>query len=362
MNFKKNIFFLFLLPAFLMAGTNLNINLNVSAERGKVLPLYKTSTNVSAPLPVLGEIPNQGMQNAGDKIKKTKEPSVETKRKNGLTLKAGNVKVVSNDDIEKINPANPHFNVCEAFISDNAGNAFDYGYSEGVKYTKLYIGKFLLKHKKQLDILFPLKQLYLNDGILQPPVVKKEDKGSYIFQDGNVYKQFGVRYYIQTPARFVTMGSYRKWEDFLLDYAPDYYYNTDIKNVLNFSMNINYSDSAECNRKIREKVFENFRQGFFSGEKEVFTLMESRLQKLQNFLDGLYLYNELYYRGIINPPVISEFVEPVYKNERGKQLVINEKVLKIVKPASFNTETKKWKTFIITNDKITTAGLRFKGE
>jgi len=379
MNIKKTLCFLMLICSVMSARTDFNINLTIPAATGKTLPQYKTyGGNPAAAAPMiphdatapqidLNGVPYGGVTENGKRnkdIKRNKNVK-ENKTKKGPVIQkdliqAGNVKVVSGNVIDNLNPRDPSQNICEAFIADNSNNAFDYGYKEGVKYTKIYIGKFLLKHKKELDILFPLKQLYLNDGILQPPLVGKEDKGSYIYENGNTYRQYGVKYYIKNPARFVTKNSYRKWEDFLLDYPMEYYKNASLDNVLKFSINVKYSNSYQCNLKIRNAVYKKFREGFTAGEREVFLLMSARLKKLQSFVDGLYLYNELYYRGIINPPLISEFIEPVYKNKNGKILVINEKVLKIVKPASFNTETKKWKTFLITNDKVTVVHLKVK--
>lgn len=346
-NFKKFIFSQFILITSLSA---FNVNLNITPGP---MPLMK-------PLPVYGE--NNNVYNKNTKIyspvlpqkmtpaQEKKSVIVKQNSKNTKVIKAGKVKIVSSDVIEKMG-SNPYENVCRAFIEDNSNRAFDYGYKEGVKYTKLYIGKFLLKHKKALDILFPLKQLYLDKGILQPPLIGEKTNASFTYANGDVYRQYGVKYYIKEKAKFVTKGGYRKWEDFLLDYSPSYY-KKPMKDVLTFKFRVTYSNSEKCNREIKRQVYESFRKGFVAGEKEVFLLMQIRLKKLVNFLNELYLYNNLYYRGIINPPLISEFVEPVYKTTHGKSLIINEKVLKIVKPAQFNMETKKWKVFLIRNDKV----------
>ena len=346
--------FLLIASCLLYAKTDFNINLTIPPAGS--LPQYKTATNM--PINNTDSFTQKTDNGINQSSKKTQNKIDKLQIKKNI-IDTGNVKIISGNVIDKLK-SNPYQNICEAFIADNSNNAFDYGYKEGVKYTEIYIGKFLLKHKKALDILFPLKQLYLDGGILQPPLIGEEDKGSYIYKDGDVYRQYGVKYYIKSPARFVTENSYKKWEDFLLDYPAEYYKNIKLDNVLKFKMDVKYSDSQQCNLKIRDAVYKQFREGFKSGEKDVFLLMSTRLKKLQKFVNGLYLYNELYYRGIINPPLISEFIEPVYENNDGKSLIINEKVLKIVKPASFNTETKKWKTFLITNDKITTIHLKIK--
>lgn len=348
--------FLFIASCILLyARTNFNINLNIPPTG--VLPQYKTAANTPGNIQSFSVKRNKNQTYLHLKKNKINTNKLQITKN---TIKAGNVKVVSSNVIDNLNANNPFQNICKAFVADNSNNAFDYGYKEGIKYTKIYIGKFLLKYKKELNILFPLQQLYLDNGILQPPLVKKEDKGSYVYQDGNIYRQYGVKYYIASPAKFVTKNSYKRWEDFLLDYPADYYKNANLNNVLKFKMNVKYSNSQQCNLKIKDAVYKKFREGFTAGEKNVFLLMSIRLKKLQEFVDELYLYNELYYREIINPPLISEFIEPVYENRNGKALIINEKVLKIVKPASFNTETKKWKVFLITNDKITTIHLKIK--
>jgi hypothetical protein len=349
----KRIIFIFFFPFFLFAESNVNINLSLPAPQSKSnykkLPQYGVNNT--------GEIKNINKSSPVDKNSNVSERNIKKMviRKTGIT--AGSVKIIKNDVIDN---GSKEGSICSAFVSENSDKAFDKGYKEGIKYTKIYIGKFLLKHKKSLDILFPIKQLYLNGGILQPPLIVKSIGDSFTYENGDVYRQYGVKYIIKEPAKFVTKNSYKKWEDFLLDYPVSYYKNAKINDVLNFSFNIRYSDNDKCNELIRKTVYKKFREGFLAGENEVFLLMETRLKKLENFLNGLYLYNELYYRGIVNPPLISEFIEPVYKNKNGQSLVINEKILKIVKLAEFNTETKKWKVFLITNDKITTVHFNYK--
>ncbi|NPA67669.1 MAG: type IV secretion system DotC family protein [Chlorobi bacterium] len=308
--------------------------------------------NVNLPrqmvLPVTGQDPKQ------NPVKQKTPPKTDVQEKKEEKTKyivTDETKVVGNTDIDDLTLKDPALNICQAFVSENSSNAFDYGYLQGKAFTDLYIGGILVKYKKYMDILFPLKDLYVQ-GILEPPAVEK-DKSEYTYDNGQAYRNYGVRYKVIKPARFVTSKTKKSWEDFILGNPDIGYYLKPVNfSNLNFKFSIKWSNDPVCNDKIYKAVVDNFKKGFKQGESETQMSYSLRLTKLQNYLNQLYLYNELYYRRVINPPVIGEFTTPVYKTEDGQTLVINENYYKIIKPAKFNTETKKWKVFLIGHNKI----------
>ena len=331
MKIKKSLIFLLLSKA--LFGFTLNVNL----PRTVVLPVNE----------------NNSLSKTSNKVNKKNiktATTIKQSNSNSKQIIVGHTKVVGNDDLDKLTPNNIAENICQAYISQNSSNAFDYGYEEGKKYTDLYIGHLLVKNKKYLDVLFPIQSFYI-EGILEPPAVA-EDKSEYTYDNGKAYKSYSIRYRIVKPARFVTKKTKKTWTDFLLTYPLNYYKQKINFSNLEFNFTIKWSNDKVCNRMIYNAVKKKFKEGFDKGRDEIELLYSLRLKQMFDYLKELYLYNKLYYKRIINPPVIGEFTTPVYTNNKDNSLIINENYYEIIKPARFNLNTKEWKVFLISHSKI----------
>lgn len=227
---------------------------------------------------------------------------------------------------------NKNLNNCDIFNKSIYSISYEKGYEIGKKNSKYEIETKFKKLKSQLDIIFPIKNYYI-ENILEPPLISF-DKDSKIINNGKTYVKKEGEYIIDRNARF------RKpltWEDFLL---------SDNLEKSDYNFNYYYNKNKDCEVD-ESKIKENFLNGYEYAREEIVFLYKQRLKKLKIYIEKLNLYQRLYLSKKILPPVITPVIKPIEINN--KNLLISQEEYTIVKEARFNPLYKNWLNFIVNN-------------
>jgi hypothetical protein len=246
-------------------------------------------------------------------------------------------------EIIKSNVIDKNLNNCEILLNKTEIEVYEKIFKYSKYINEIVIGKKLLENNKSLKSAFPIKRLYIED-ILEPPLVTSNKK-SNVLKNGRAFVKYENRYIIKNKARF--RMSPKTWKDFLLTFKPSKYYETINKQI---KIPVMKTTNKECKLELKKITKETFNIAFEDGKKEVEILFKERLNKLNKYMDDLYLYHYLFITKKIEPPVIGELITPIYDNKT--KLTINESYYEIIKNAEFNTDTKKWKTFIFNSQDI----------
>lgn len=206
--------------------------------------------------------------------------------------------------------------------------AIVYGAQSGLYYRWQQIQTLLLQRNELLSKVFNFGSMYLDDGLVQPPVLDMSSNVTDISNSGQVRELENNVYRVLIPAAFKSRPI--TWQAFLL---PD-------------SLSAPPSPrTALLPQNTYEKQLWSYyiQKGWSQGVSEANSEFETRLDALNNAYQGMVLYTMLAMRGMVAPPQIVKTTQAVQSASDGQKMAvgINEQV--ISSKSYFVAEPNHWK-------------------
>lgn len=188
--------------------------------------------------------------------------------------------------------------------------------------------------RSDMDRIYNVSNLYLEDGTLQPPIILTSDNLLEMAPDGRSYKRTRNRREIISDARYVTEKL--NWETYLVS-EDDLTLPTDY-----FDSELKARDRAESSE---ERKF--YKLGFEEGKQQASMEVEQRLDKLTTIVMGMRQgYKEMLAGTVTVPQTASEY-EPMAGN--GRQIEVGIRSNRIVEDAQFVLHPNAGKAFLGTH-------------
>lgn len=215
-------------------------------------------------------------------------------------------------------------------------NAFMRGVAEGRLAGFNTQHALMVKLRSDLDRIYNVSNLYLENGTLQPPIILTGDNLFEMQGNGRGYKQVDNRREIVSPARYVT--EQLNWETYLIsedDLAlPDDYYDVSLKSRTK-------SEAEE------EKKY--YRLGLAEGRGQAFEEVKARIERLTAIVGGMRQGYKEMLAGSATAPVTVAGYEPVAGNQTQIETGIRTK--NIVQDAGFVLDVNAPRAFVGTHKK-----------
>ena len=213
-------------------------------------------------------------------------------------------------------------------------NAFTRGVAEGRQLGFRTQQKMMEGIREDLDRIYDVSNLYLENGTLQPPVILTGDNLLEMAPDGRSYKHVGNRREIVSPARYVTEKL--NWRSYLISESdlllPDDYYD--------YSLKSKTSGEAE-----EEKRY--YRLGLEEGKRQAYEEVADRVSKLTGIVLGMRQgYKEMMAGTATLPQTVSTY-DPVAGG--GNKIEVGVRRRSIASDASFVTDLDQGRAFIGTH-------------
>jgi len=202
--------------------------------------------------------------------------------------------------------------------------AFEFGAQAGLAHRSYEIAKKVEYLAPVLDRSIRFDLLMLDNNVVPPVLV--ESHGSMSQDDDSVLRLADATYKIEKPARFVTVPL--TWQEYLLTgltFTPP----VPPKALLPRS-----SDEKKVWQKFAD---EGWKMGVIQAE-EVF---KDSLHRMERDVAGMVIYRQLLAQKMVSAPYVAQASMGVTGN--GKQMNLNDRVLRITAPSMLNTRSNEWK-------------------
>jgi uncharacterized protein YfiM (DUF2279 family) len=205
------------------------------------------------------------------------------------------------------------------------------GISDGRNVRFKEIREKLAKQKAELDVIYQVSNLYLENGFLQPPIILTGQNLYQQVKDGKAIDWSQIRYQIIAPARFVTQH---------LDW---YTYLVSDEDLLN---NKPAEDPVMTARNPEEDAVMKtmYKNGFVEGESQVDMEVQARIKSLTTMITGMMNYHILREKNIVSAPVVSKLYTPTSGNKTQLTLVGNS--MEVSQDAGFNLDASTYRAYL----------------
>lgn len=185
--------------------------------------------------------------------------------------------------------------------------------------------------KSDLDRIYQVSHLYLDDGKLQPPVIATSENIYQQMLDGKHIDISQVRYQIVAPARFVT--SQIDWYTYLV--------SDDDVAATGQSDDILTSPKTESEAALLKKMYQT---GYEEGASQVDIEVQSRIKALTTLVTGMANYHILRKMNVVQAPQVTRLHTPVRGN--ATQLVLASTTSDLSRDAEFNLNAGTYKAYL----------------
>ena len=199
-----------------------------------------------------------------------------------------------------------------------------YGMRGGMAWENRRIGEILEKHAARLDQIYNFQPLMLKESVVPPVMVQTTE--TYDQKNPDHVVVADIVYRIERPERFRYTPP--NWREYLLR-----------SDQFNPSETGGWVPRNEDERKAWEKAV---REGWQLGMDQAHQMLEANFSRLSRDLEGMILYRKLLARNMTSMPVISSSELGVTGN--GREMNINERVLRIEVPSIMNPDPYTWRT------------------
>lgn len=203
-----------------------------------------------------------------------------------------------------------------------------YGAQSGRYYRWKQIQTLLIKRANLLSRVFDFGAMYLDNGLVQPPVLDMSSNVTSISNSGQMRELVNNVYRVIIPATFKPRPI--TWQYFLL---PD-------------SLSTPSSPRAALlPRNDHEKALwvRMIRKGWGQGIIEANSEFATRLDSLNNAYQGMVLYTMLAMRGMVAPPRVVKTMKTVENATDGQKMAVGVHDQVISKNSYFVAEPNRWK-------------------
>ena len=228
-----------------------------------------------------------------------------------------------------ISQANTPSNPAQS-MRDNAIKraAIVYGAQSGRFYRWQQIQSLLVKRAHLLSHVFDFSAMYLDSGLVQPPVLDIASNVTHISHAGQMRELINNVYRVLIPANFKSRPI--TWQSFLL---PDSLAKpTSPREAL---LPRNDHETALWHDEIKV--------GWHKGIIEANSEFDTRLNSLSNAYKGMVLYTMLAMRGMVAPPHIVSINKTVDSATDGQKMAVGIHKQVIAKNSYFVAEPNRWK-------------------
>ncbi len=209
--------------------------------------------------------------------------------------------------------------------------AFSVGLADGRKGRWFDIRRKMAGLKGELDQIYQVGHLYLDNGDLQPPVILTGENLYQNHKSGRATDQSQIRYEILSPARFVS--SHLDW----------YTYIVSDEDLL-VSRPADEPFFKPRNKEEEDSMRKYYQNGFTEGANQVDMEAIARVKTLTTMIDGMYDYHILREKNMIEPPEISKVYVPISGNET--KISLSNNLREVVGDAQFNLSPNSYKAYI----------------
>ena len=203
-----------------------------------------------------------------------------------------------------------------------------YGAQSGRYYRWKQIQSLLITRAHLLSRVFNFGAMYVDSGLVQPPVLDMSSNVTDISNSGQMRELINDVYRVLIPATFKSRPI--TWQSFLL---PD-------------SLSQPSSPRAALlPRNDHEKALwvQMIRKGWGQGIVEANSEFDTRLDSLNNAYQGMVLYTMLAMRGMVAPPRIVKTTKTVENATDGQKMAVGIHEQVISKNSYFVAEPNRWK-------------------
>lgn len=237
-----------------------------------------------------------------------------------------NLNALENVRVNPIRSSDSKSNLSQLRIRSLKDSAMSMGARSGLAWASAEINQNMEKDQKYLDSIFNFNGLMLAHGVLPPVLVSNH--GSLNLANPDTIRIADRTYQIIQQARFTTTPP--NWRDYLtLNYAkpelPD-------KTLL---------PKSDLEQKIWK---EGIREGWKNGIEQAYSIFQQNLARLKRDYNGMLLYRKLLEAKMIDSPYVARTELGVTGD--GKNMRINDQVLRIVRHPKLKTNTKRWKAIV----------------
>jgi len=203
-----------------------------------------------------------------------------------------------------------------------------YGAQSGRYARWQQLEKDLFERSSMLANVFNFKAMYLENGLLQPPVLDISSNVTNISNSGQTRELINNVYRVLLPATFKQRPL--TWESFLL---PD----TFSKPVFPRDILLPKNDDEKSIWK--DSLAQGWRQGVEQANNE----FSVRLAALDNAYQGMFLYTVLAMRGQIAPPQVVTIRKSVENSNDNQKMAVGIEQQVITQNSYFVAEPNHWK-------------------
>lgn len=210
-----------------------------------------------------------------------------------------------------------------------------YGAQNGLYYRWQHIEHLLIKRDHLLLRVFDFGGMYLDGGLVQPPVLDMSSNVTQISHSGQARELVDHIYRVLIPAAFKARPI--SWRSFLL---PD----TLAKPAAPSAALLAKNDHENALWK------DNIQRGWTQGIKEADSEFSTRLDSLSNAYQGMALYTFLAMRGMVAAPHIVKTDKQVSRDVDGQKMAVGIHHQVIARKSYFVAEPNHWKPVYYQHD------------
>lgn len=186
----------------------------------------------------------------------------------------------------------------------------------------------LHQRASQLTQIFNFKLFYLENGLLQPPVLDIGANITDIAPDGQTRRLIHRVYRVLVPATFRQQPLV--WQSFLI---PDALRQPALPRQALLPKNGN-----------ERNLWDNYvKQGWQNGIEQANSELDVRIASLNSAYQGMYLYTLLAMKGMIEPPKVIRRSKNIDRSSDGQKMAVGEQSQAIDKKSYFIDKPNRWK-------------------
>lgn len=202
--------------------------------------------------------------------------------------------------------------------------AASFGTQAGLAHVAQQINAALQARSTYYDQAFNFDAVELEPGFI-PPVIS-EGRNAYNQPNANEVRAADTIYKIEFPARLANVPP--RWQDYLMQPFT----------------NPELPHPSMLPKTSAEKALWNewVNKGWAEGERQGWDNFESARGRLKRDFEGMVRFKSLYVQGLVDKPILARSTLGVTGGNN--QMAINDRLVRITKPAQFNPDTKRWLT------------------
>ena len=258
----------------------------------------------------------------------------------GMCVAAGDsvalAQALSHVENNVIHGAQTHQSPAQSLRDEAIGRAaVVYGAQSGRYYRWKQLQSLLMARAHLLSRVFNFGALYVDHGLVQPPVLDMSSQVTHLSNSGQMRELINNVYRVLIPATFQSRPI--TWQSFLL---PD-------------SLSVPASPRAALlPRNTHEKSLwmQRIRTGWGQGIVEANSEFDTRLDSINNAYQGMVLYTMLAMRGMVAPPQLIITTKTVERAADGQQMAVGVHEQVISKKSYFVAAPNRWKPVYYQHD------------